>query len=61
MKLCTNRPLKAKEIGSVLNKGEDYIKRKYLREMIKNKQLVYLHPDMINHPEQAYITNKKRK
>lgn len=34
------------------------VKRKYLSEMIKSKELVYLHAEMINHPEQAYKTNE---
>jgi ATP-dependent DNA helicase RecG len=46
--------MKASEIAKYLNKGDDYIKRKYLSDMIKEKQLCYLYPEMINHPEQAY-------
>ena len=56
--MCKDRYLSAKQISGILNKGEDYIKRKYLSEMIKNKELVYLHAEMINHPEQAYKTNE---
>ena len=50
--------MKASEIASYLNKGDDYIKRKYLAEMIQDKELVYLYPEMLNHPEQAYIAKK---
>lgn len=59
MEICRDRYLSAREISKLLNKGEDYIKRKYLSEMIKNRELVYLHTEMINHPDQAYTTNKK--
>jgi ATP-dependent DNA helicase RecG len=59
MKICKDRYLSAKQISKLLNKGEDYIKRKYLSEMIKSRDLVYLHPEMINHPEQAYLTINK--
>jgi len=56
--ICKDRYLSAKQISGLLNKGEDYLKRKYLSEMIKNKELVYLHAEMINHPDQAYKTNE---
>ena len=55
--MCAIRVMKAIEIAGYLNKGEGYVKRKYLSDMIAEKKLKYLHPDMINHPEQAYITN----
>ncbi|EON78133.1 hypothetical protein ADIS_1330 [Lunatimonas lonarensis] len=58
-KICAKEHVKAVHIAAVLNKREDYIKRKYLSEMIKSGELEYLHPEMISHPEQAYITSKK--
>jgi hypothetical protein len=48
--------MKASEIAGYFSKGEGYMKRKYLREMIQEKQLSYLYQDMLNHPEQAYLT-----
>ncbi len=57
--LCSIKAMKAIEIASYLNKGEGYIKRKYLSRLIAGGKLRYLHPEMINHPEQAYITNNK--
>lgn len=59
MKICADKYLKASQISEILGRGEGYIKRKYLSEMIKAQELVYLFPEMINHPEQAYITNSK--
>jgi len=58
LELCTIRPFKANEIAKLFNRQEDYFKRKYLSGMITDKDLVYKFPDMINHPEQAYITAK---
>ncbi len=55
--ICAIRAMKAIEIASYLSKGEGYIKRKYLSKMIEEKKLKYLHPEMINHPDQAYLTN----
>jgi ATP-dependent DNA helicase RecG len=57
--MCAIRAMKAIEIASYLNKGEGYVKRKYLSDMIADKKLKYLHPEMINHPEQAYLTNNR--
>lgn len=59
LEICGQRPAKATEIAALLRKGEKYVKRKYLGAMIKSGELTYLHPDMINHPEQAYLTKKK--
>jgi len=56
--LCAIRAMKAVEIASYLNKGDDYIKRKYLTVMIQEGELIYLYPEMINHPEQAYLAKK---
>ena len=58
LELCMCRPMKAIEIAKYLNKGEDYIKRKFLSDMITAGQLVYTYPEMINHPEQAYTVQK---
>lgn len=61
LELCKIRPFKATEIAKLFNRREDYFKRKYLSSMIANKELIYKYPDMINHPEQAYITAKTDK
>ncbi|GAB3660294.1 hypothetical protein GCM10028791_34170 [Echinicola sediminis] len=53
--ICAERAVKASHIANILGKGERYIKRQYLKEMIKSGELKYLHPELINHPEQAYI------
>lgn len=44
------------EIALLFNKREDYIRRKYLKKLIAEKKLKYLYPEIINHPEQAYVT-----
>ncbi len=56
--LCLIRAWKASEIARFFHKEEDYFKRKYLSEMIAHRELVYVYPEMINHPEQAYLTHK---
>lgn len=57
--MCAIRAMKAIEIAAYLHKGEGYVKRKYLSEMIAEKKLKYLHPEMVNHPEQAYLPNNR--
>jgi ATP-dependent DNA helicase RecG len=57
--LCSLKPMKAAEIARHFQREEAYFKRKYLSGMIAEKKLKYLHPEMINHPDQAYLTNKK--
>jgi hypothetical protein len=46
--ICATRAFKAIEIATYLNKGVNYVKRKYLSDMIAERQLKYLHPEMIN-------------
>ena len=57
--ICSIKPFKSTELATILGKREDYIKRKFLSEMIATKHLKYLHPEMLNHPEQAYLTNNR--
>lgn len=61
IKICEIKAFKAVEVASFFNKQGDYFKRKYLTEMIQNKELIYTYPEMINHPEQAYRTNPEKK
>ncbi|MFW5758928.1 MAG: hypothetical protein ACOC4J_03650 [Bacteroidota bacterium] len=54
--ICCYGSFKSSEIAELLGKREDYIKRKFLSPMIGAGELEYLYPEMINHPEQAYLT-----
>jgi ATP-dependent DNA helicase RecG len=54
--ICNTGYFKSIEIAALLNRREDYIKRKFLRLMIANRELEFLYPTMINHPDQAYRT-----
>ena len=56
--ICATGFVQATHVAEILKRGEDYVKRKYLGPMIKDKRLVYRHPDMLNHPNQAYKSNK---
>jgi len=55
--ICHLKPRKLVEIASILQKGDNYISRKYLKPMLDSGELRFQFPEMINHPEQAYLTN----
>ena len=57
--LCKLRSYRLSEISLLLKKHENYVSRKYIKPMIDSSDLKFLYPEMINHPEQAYITNIK--
>ncbi|GAA4808730.1 ATP-binding protein [Olivibacter ginsenosidimutans] len=59
--ICEKSYFKASEFALLLGRSEDYVKRKFLTPMINSKKLLYKFPDMINHPEQAYIKAKTDK
>lgn len=56
LQLCAHKPMKSKVIAHVLGKTEKYIFREFLKPLLDDKKLNYTIPDMINHPNQAYIT-----
>jgi ATP-dependent DNA helicase RecG len=57
--ICSLKPRKLVEIASILQKGDNYISRKYLKPMIDSGELRFQFPEMINHPDQAYLTPNK--
>lgn len=56
VELCKIRYYRLIEIASLLQKGDNYISRKFIKPMIDSNELTYQFPDMIKHPEQAYKT-----
>ena len=59
-KICDHKPHSAVQIAQYFDKEESYFKRQYLSTMIKDGELEYTVPEMINHPQQAYKTIKIR-
>ena len=54
-KLCTWRNLSAEELTELLSKTDKkHLVRTHLNPMIDEKLLAYVHPDMVNHPQQKY-------
>jgi ATP-dependent DNA helicase RecG len=60
LKVCNIKSMTSDDIAQIFNKREDYLRRKYLNKLIAEKKLRYLYPEMINHPNQAYLTNSKK-
>ncbi len=56
LQLCSHKPMKGKVIAQILGKTEKYIFREFLKPLLDEKKLNYTIPDMINHPNQAYMT-----
>lgn len=59
--ICAKDYVKASHIADLLERREDYLKRSFLTPMIGSQKLKYKYPDMVNHPDQAYITAKTDK
>ncbi len=58
-KICSDRPLRAREIARLLKKNMGHVKNYYLTPMLESQDLELLYPDNPTHPNQAYITKKK--
>lgn len=54
--LCAAQPLSADEIALMLDRTKNYISNKYLYRMVRDGKLRYLHPEMVKHPTQKYVT-----
>lgn len=59
LKVCSIKSMTSDDIALIFSKREDYLRRRYLNKLITEKKLRFLYPEMINHPKQAYLTNKK--
>lgn len=59
LQLCAHKPMKSKMIANTIGKSEKYILREFLKPLLDDKRIKYTIPEMINHPEQAYVTVKK--
>lgn len=57
-KLCGWRDLSAAELSGLLRRTQVHVSQKYLAPMIADGRLNYLYPEMIQHPNQKYVTDK---
>lgn len=56
MRLCSVRPYSNQELAALLDREAKGLRRNLLKEMVNDGRLRYKYPDMISHPDQAYIT-----
>ena len=53
---CESSEYSAQELAMIFEKSEKYILRKFLTPMISTGDLQYKYPDMVNHPNQRYLS-----
>jgi len=58
LKLCAIRPLRLEQLDKLVNRSGDFLRKDYLRPLVKAKKLCLLFPTTPNHPQQAYIAVK---
>lgn len=56
LEICAVKPFKLSELASLIKKGDNYIRRKYITSLIKSKKLEYVYNE-VNHPLQSYRTS----
>ena len=58
--LCALRPYKAEQLATQLTRKETPLKHNHLNVLREQEGLIdYLHPEVVNHPNQAYRTTAK--
>ncbi|KQN78393.1 ATP-binding protein [Devosia sp. Leaf64] len=55
VELCKWKPLSAAELAALLQKSPKHLTDAYLYGMIRDGELRYLYPEMVNHPHQKYV------
>lgn len=58
IELCDVHNFKLSELAELIGKNEKYLYQNFIKTLLRSNRLAYKHPDMINHPEQAYYTVK---
>lgn len=61
LKACAFAPMTSSYLAMVLNRREDHLKTNHLTKMRKEGLLNYLYPEVVNHPQQAYVTTEQGK
>lgn len=57
--LCSLEPRTKDDLAMLLNKREDYLRSKYINELLKEGRLNYRYPEVLSHPQQAYVATGK--
>ena len=53
--LCKIRPYRLAELCMLINRTPKYVLRKFIKPIMNNR-IEYLYKDMVNHPNQAYVS-----
>ncbi len=53
--LCERQPLRPEELGQLLNRSADSLRKRYLQPLVKSRKLRLKYPTKPNHPQQAYM------
>lgn len=61
LKIFLERPSSADELAALLERNVNSLKNKHLSKMRKDGLIKYLYPEVINHPNQAYVITEKGK
>ncbi|WP_349568991.1 hypothetical protein [Azotobacter salinestris] len=57
--LCAIRPYSAEQLATLLGRQMTALKTNHLNPLREQEGLLrYTHPEVINHPEQAYLTTE---
>jgi ATP-dependent DNA helicase RecG len=54
--LCAWRPFQLRELAALLDRDRQYLLNSYLRPLVREGKLAYLHSENPSHPAQAYRT-----
>jgi ATP-dependent DNA helicase RecG len=58
--VCRKRHYTLVELSMVFDRTIKYLSREFIKPMIDSGEMKYKYPEMLKHPEQAYITAKKK-
>ncbi|MBE0471752.1 MAG: ATP-dependent DNA helicase RecG, partial [Methyloprofundus sp.] len=58
IELCTIEPQTVQGLAQRLNRDISRVKQNYINPMRQKGLLDYLYPEVINHPQQAYVTTE---
>ncbi|WPZ18389.1 transcriptional regulator [Geobacillus subterraneus] len=59
VRLCCERPLRLKELATLLERTPDGLRNNYLGKLLEEGKIRLKYPDQPNHPRQAYIGTGK--
>lgn len=56
LELCAWKEFKSMELAGILGRSEKYLLRNFITRLRESGKLEFIHPEMPNHPQQAYKT-----